>query len=92
MIDVNFHNLKRNDVLLINSLSELKKIIYTYKKKKMLFIANWSLSETPLKFRNNFFKLIKNSKFILISFQENFENIDNLKYFLKLKKNLKKKF
>jgi hypothetical protein len=57
-----------------------------------LFIANWSLSETPINFRKKFFKLIKNSKLILISFQENFENIDNLKYFKNLKKKLEKKF
>jgi len=50
------------------------------------------LSETPIKFRKQFFKIIKNSKFILISFQEYFEEINNLLYFKKLKKKLDKKF
>ena len=52
-----------------------------------LFIANWSLSEAPINYRNKFFKVISSSKYILICFQENFENIDNLKYFNMLKKN-----
>ena len=78
---------KKNKFHLISNTKEINKNF-----NNTLFIANWSLSETPLKFRSNFFKLIKNSKFILISFQENFENINNLIYFLKLKKNLKKKF
>ncbi len=57
-----------------------------------LFIANWSLSETPINFRNKFFKVLSSSKYILICFQENFENIDNLKYFNLLKKKLSSKF
>ena len=57
-----------------------------------LFIANWSLSETPINHRNKFFKVISSSKYILICFQENFENIDNLKYFNMLKKKLSNKF
>ena len=36
--------------------------------------------------------MIENSKFILISFQEYFEKMDNLSYFQKLKKKLDKKF
>ena len=62
------------------------------KEKNDLFIANWSLSETPIQFRNKFFFKITKSKYILICFQEKFENIDNLKYFNDLKKKLKKKF
>jgi len=70
--------------------SDVKKI--NSSSTNSLFIANWSLSEIPINFRKKFFKLIKNSKLILISFQENFENIDNLKFFNNLKKNLGKKF
>ena len=59
---------------------------------KSLFIANWSLSETPNKFRKNFVSIIKKNEFILISFQEKFEDIDNLKYFNNLRSELSKKF
>lgn len=61
-------------------------------EKNDLFIANWSLSEIPIQFRNKFYFKISNSKYILIGFQEKFENIDNLKYFKNLKKKLKNKF
>ena len=84
-LDVGFS--KKNKFHLI---SNIKKINTRYSNS--LFIANWSLSETPINFRKKFLKSIKNSKLILISFQENFENIDNLKYFKNLKKNLEKKF
>ena len=57
-----------------------------------LFIANWSLSETPIDFRQKFIKIISSSKYILICFQEKFENIDNLKYFNSLKLKLAKKY
>ena len=57
-----------------------------------LFIANWSLSETPVFFRKKFINTIKKSKFILICFQERFEDVDNLKYFNNLKKKLSNKF
>ncbi len=74
-----------------------KKIVLSSKfentnEKNDLFLANWSLSETPIRFRNKFYYKIFNSKYILICFQEKFEKIDNLKYFNKLKNKLKKKF
>ena len=53
-----------------------------------LFIANWSISETPINFRKKFEKIMKKSNYLLIGFQENFENIDNLKYFYQLKKKI----
>ena len=56
------------------------------------FIANWSISEFPVKFRKKFLYIINKSKYSIISFQENFENINNLKFFNKVKNKLKKKF
>ena len=76
---------KKKNINLLNNIQDLRKY---NNKKTSLFIANWSLSETPLKFRSKFLKFIKNSDFILISFQEFFEKIDNLKYFNYLKKDL----
>jgi hypothetical protein len=76
---------KKKNINLLNNIQDLRKY---NNKKNSLFIANWSLSETPLKFRSKFLKFIKNSDFILISFQEFFEKIDNLKYFNYLKNEL----
>jgi hypothetical protein len=76
---------RKKNINLLNNIQDLRKY---NNKKNSLFIANWSLSETPLKFRRKFIKFIKNSDFILISFQEYFEKINNLKYFNYLKNKL----
>ena len=82
---------RKNNFHLISEITN-KKIFLPSKVSKYLFIANWSLSETPIKFRKNFFNIIKNSHFILICFQEKFEEIDNLKYFEHIKKKLSHNF
>lgn len=93
-LNVNFNNLKKNsgNINLINSIKILKKKISNIKKNNNnLLIANWSLSETPLNFRKKIFFLIDKFDYQLISFQKNFENVDNLKYFSNLKKYNQKK-
>ena len=82
-LDVGFS--KKNHFYLTSNLGKIS-------KSNDLFIANWSLSETPIFFRERFFKIIKRSRYILISFQEYFEDIDNLKYFNNLKKKLNNSF
>ena len=79
-------NEKKNNFLLKSNIKKINS--YHIKNSNYLFIANWSLSETPLKFRKNFEKIMKESKYILICFQETFEEINNFKYFNSLKKNL----
>ena len=81
---------KKNDFILMSNLKKNKD--YLNDLSNHLFIANWSLSETPIKFRKNFFRLIKKSNFILICFQEKFEGINNLNYFINLKKKLSNTF
>ena len=75
---------------LISEINQIKKFIA--KNKNYCFIANWSISEFPVKFRKKFLYIINKSKYSIISFQENFENINNLKFFNKVKNKLKKKF
>ena len=87
-LDVGFS--KKNNFFLT---SNLKKINDNHRTNlKSLFIANWSLSETPNKFRKNFISIIKRNDFILICFQEKFEDINNFKYFNNLKRKLSNKF
>ena len=76
----------KNNKFFLTSKDNYKKNIYD------LFIANWSLSEAPLNFRKNFVKIISKSKYVLISFQEKFEDIDNYIFFNKLRTKLSKKF
>ncbi len=85
-LDVGFEN---NQFDLINNFEKINdKVDF----KNSLFIANWSLSEVPLDLRDNFVSLIGRYENIMISFQESFENIDNLKYFKNLQENLKYKY
>ena len=76
---------KRNNFFLTSDVDNLK-------NKYDLFLANWSLSETPINYRKKFLNKIKNSKYIFISFQEKFENLNNLEYFKDIRKLLSKKF
>ena len=86
-LDVGF-SIKNNYSLISN----LKKIKNYQKKSMTLFIANWSLSETPLNFRKKFIPIMIKNRFILISFQEKFEDIDNLKYFNNLKSEISDRY
>ena len=75
---------------LISELNQLNK--FTVTKKNYCFIANWSISEFPLKFRKKFINTINRSNYSIISFQENFENINNLKFFNKIFNKMRNKF
>ena len=86
-INVSFDYKKKSNVILISSITQLKKIVNNSKNKKKLFIANWSLSETPKIFRKKFKFIFKKFDFQLISFQKTFENINNIKYFQAFDKN-----
>ena len=79
---------KNSQFVLNNELTNIKSI----KSINSLFIANWSLSETPIFYRNKFLKYIQNHHYILIAFQEYFEEINNREYFYKLKKILSKNY
>jgi len=82
-LDVGFKKKNKFQLLNYQNFKFINKI-----KKKSLFIANWSLSETKLSFREKFIKFLGKYDYSLIAFQENFEDINNLKYF----KNVSKKF
>lgn len=53
-----------------------------------ILIGTWSLSETPLDFRNKILSLVKNPKYYLISYQESFRGIDNARYFTEFEKSM----
>lgn len=48
-----------------------------------LFLATWSISETSLEFRNDFFNQLPHFQYYLIAFQHNFHDINNLDFFHK---------
>jgi hypothetical protein len=82
---------KKSKINLIYSVDKFNNCINYRNGSKTLLIANWSLSEMPLKLRNKIIKLIFKIPYIIISFQDKFENINNVKYFKKIKKKLDEK-
>ncbi|HEY4330702.1 MAG TPA: hypothetical protein VGN88_13260 [Phycisphaerae bacterium] len=54
-----------------------------------LFLATWSLSETPAAFREQFEPLITGARYVLIAYQESFGQVDNVDYFAALRGRMK---
>lgn len=81
---------KSNNFSLQSTIGSIK--YYNINNSNYIFIANWSISETPILFRKKFETIIDGSKYILIGFQEKFEGINNLNYFGTLKKKLSNRF
>jgi hypothetical protein len=86
---------KYSKINLLNKILDLKNKVKLLKKNDMnLLIANWSLSEVPLKFRNELFFIFQKIDYQIISYQKKFEKIDNQNYFEKIniynKKNKRK--
>ena len=46
-----------------------------------VFVATWSISESPLAIRRQIFDRIGSPRYYLIAYQENFNGIDNVSYF-----------
>ncbi len=92
-LDVGLGINNKNKIKLICNLNDLKSVVKkTNKKNKNLFIANWSFSEVSLNFRNKLSFIFNKYFYHILSFQKNFENINNLNYFKKFNEvNLKKK-
>lgn len=72
------------NINLFFSIKKLKRNLKKFKNKKKLFIANWSLSEVPLNLREELKFIFNEFDYQIISFQNNFENINNYKYFNKI--------
>ena len=91
-IPVVINKIETGKVCLINNLIMIRKFNNTIvKDKESLFIANWSISEMPIKLRNNILNIITNFTNSVIGFQEKFENINNLNYFINYKKKIERK-
>ncbi len=81
---------KKNNFFLTSNLKKIER--FKNNHSNSIFIANWSISETHIKFRKKFEDIIKKNNYVLISFQEYFENINNLTYFKSLKKKMNNRF
>jgi len=78
---------KNNQISLIFLYEIFNKVILNLpKNSKNLFIANWSVSEIPLNFRDEVIKTVTCIDYKFITFSNIFENIDNMEFFENLKK------
>ncbi len=50
-----------------------------------MFLATWSISESPIRIRDMFFPLISELQSFLISYQDRFGEVNNVDYFDKWK-------
>lgn len=80
---------KRKGIICVNSIDILKIILSETMQPKLnknLFIATWSLSESPISYRDAIKQFLPSFGFFLIGYQDKFGEMDNIKYFAELKK------
>lgn len=58
--------------------------------EKSMFLANWSLSESPARVRNFIGKLVPKFESLFVSYQSAFSGVNNIDYFQRLQKSLGK--
>ncbi|OIO19908.1 MAG: hypothetical protein AUJ23_01140 [Candidatus Magasanikbacteria bacterium CG1_02_32_51] len=75
--------------ILIDNLDDFENILKNITRKQNLFIATWSISETPLELRKIFFDKAGQYNYYLFGYQEEFDEINNVKYFVDFSANNK---
>jgi len=70
-------------IVLLSDMSKLSEQL-NYKATGRVFIAAWSISETPIEVRNNVFNLVSGADYYLIAYQDKFGEVDNSSYFSNL--------
>jgi hypothetical protein len=67
--------------VLVSTESELLPLVRSKDGRRSLFIAAWSISETPLEVRRNFLPHVAGFDAFLIAFQSQFGEMDNGRFF-----------
>jgi hypothetical protein len=68
--------------LCISDLTDLRKVINQYvDTQEAMFLATWSISETPISFRASILSLVANFNYFLIAYQGQFEDNNNIEFF-----------
>ncbi len=80
-------NANQSGVLCISDIDMLRQIIDNHNSDSTnsLFLATWSISETPLSVRDTIFDITKQFAFYLIAYQQSFGEVNNKEYFRKWK-------
>jgi len=75
----------------ISSFDTLQEILSSDNRAhSTLFLAMWSISEVPLTLREKIFSLVSEFSFFLIGYQDQFGEVDNIRYFDNITKQLNK--
>lgn len=78
------YNQQLSEVDGISSIYDIQVLTNCLSKTKTgnsLYVATWSLSETPELLRNNLFTMLPDFDSYLIAFQDTFNEVNNVKYF-----------
>jgi hypothetical protein len=79
---------EKTGVTCVSDIDALKDILSAYGDySNSLFIAMWSISETPLQIKNSILPLVSHFDSFLISYQDKFGGMDNIEYFKTYKNN-----
>ena len=69
-------------VLCISDLEDLRQALSQCADiKEAMFLATWSISETPISFRESILSLVTKFRYYLIAYQGQFEDNNNIEYF-----------
>lgn len=69
-------------ILCLSEIEELNTALYNSNlEKNSLFLATWSISETPINFRNKIMEIVLKFNYLFIAYQKQFNEMDNLIYF-----------
>lgn len=84
------NSLLSDNVLYYSDFKKIEDIVNSSQDKKILFIATWSLSESPIEIRERAVSLFDKIDTIFIAFQNNFSSYDNQMFFEKVRQETSK--
>ena len=81
----------KNGIISVSDFETLDNILVDHNQSTMkMFIAMWSISETPVRTRKKILSQTSDFHSLLLGFQDRFEEVDNLEYFGKWKESMNK--
>jgi len=89
VLNVNDFSKSESGVLCISNFEDLQKALNNVDStKRNLFVATWSLSETPIILRRKIIELITDFEYFLIAYQDKFNEVDNNHFFGNMQKEM----
>jgi len=80
-VQMRFENQDCSQVFCISGIEQFKQTLSQINLDESLFVATWSISETPLDFRKEIFPFLSDFNGYLIGYQAGFKEVDNLAFF-----------